>query len=312
MEVGYLPDMFGHVAQMPQLLAAVRLRRTPSCGAACRPRSTAPRSGGRAPTARRVRAEYLPDGLRQRRRAARRRQGPARAGRAAGATSTRALPRDDEPLLWMNGTDHLLAAALARPRRRRGERACRTTTRLRTSRRSPSYLAGAHRRACRRGEGELRSGARANLLMGVASNRVDVRQRRGARRARARTARRAAERAVRCPPTGGRRPLLDEAWLRGDPQRRARLELRLLDRRGVRRRARTGTPRRARSPKVSPSGHCDRSPVRLRAAPPSSVNVSARPRRGAFAVTVPGDDIPAHAQLVERLPADELLVAGGV
>ena len=35
MEVGYLPDMFGHVAQMPQILAPGRASSTPWSGGAC-------------------------------------------------------------------------------------------------------------------------------------------------------------------------------------------------------------------------------------------------------------------------------------
>ena len=59
MEVGYLPDMFGHVAQMPQLLRRLRLRaRRRVAGRARRGRPHGVPVGG----ARRheVRAEYLP------------------------------------------------------------------------------------------------------------------------------------------------------------------------------------------------------------------------------------------------------------
>ncbi len=61
MDVGYLPDMFGHIAQMPQILQqagfahAVVWRGVPSA-------ITKTRSGGRPPTVARVRAEYLPVG----------------------------------------------------------------------------------------------------------------------------------------------------------------------------------------------------------------------------------------------------------
>ena len=67
------------------------------------------------------------------------------------------------------------AAAVARPRRRRGERRSRTTTGS-SSRRSPSTSPTSRPRGSRPWTGELRSGARANVLMGVASNRVDVHQ----------------------------------------------------------------------------------------------------------------------------------------
>ena len=71
MDVGYLPDMFGHIAQMPQLLAAVRLRaRRRVAGRAGGDRQQR-RSGGRRPTARpcgpstscraTATAPYLPD-----------------------------------------------------------------------------------------------------------------------------------------------------------------------------------------------------------------------------------------------------------
>ena len=52
MDVGYLPDMFGHVAQMPQLLAPVRLRPRRRVAGRARRRRPHRRSGGRRPTAR--------------------------------------------------------------------------------------------------------------------------------------------------------------------------------------------------------------------------------------------------------------------
>ena len=76
-------------------------------------------------------------------------------------------------------------------------------------------------------------GARANLLMGVTSNRVDVRQAAARSRARARTSR-SARRAV-----SARRPVAGGAARRSMAARRAqrgpRLDLRVLDRRSVRR-----------------------------------------------------------------------------
>ena len=109
MPVGYLPDMFGHIAQMPQLLQPVRLRRTPSCGGACRAAVDRTAFWWSAPTARTVRAEYLPEGYGNGARAARRRQGTARARIGAlvdGAAAT--CSTGAEPVLWMNGTDHLV------------------------------------------------------------------------------------------------------------------------------------------------------------------------------------------------------------
>jgi hypothetical protein len=51
MRVGYLPDMFGHVAQMPQILTLAST--TQSSGAECPPRSGHTSSSGRHPTDRR-------------------------------------------------------------------------------------------------------------------------------------------------------------------------------------------------------------------------------------------------------------------
>ena len=231
MQVGYLPDMFGHVAQMPQLLAPVRHRATPWCGAACRAPIDAPAFWWDGPDGSRVRAEYLsagyfngsdmpPD-------AARRCSGAHRPVRA----SSRA-PSSATDVLWMNGIDHEVPPAhLGRVVGRGQRRAARDDDerfelRVELARRATSPVHPST--TCPRGEGELRSGARSNLLMGVTSNRVDVKQRRGDRRALARTHRRAAR--CRCGPRSrpGWASLLDLAWLRGDPQRRARLDLRLL------------------------------------------------------------------------------------
>ena len=121
MEVGYLPDMFGHIAQMPQLLRQVGFEHAVVWRGVPR-RSTAAAFWWRAPTARTVRAEYLPTGLRQRRPPPRRRQGVARADRA-GSTTSRASCSSCRHPSWMNGTDHLDAAAVARAGRGRGERA---------------------------------------------------------------------------------------------------------------------------------------------------------------------------------------------
>ncbi len=52
MDVGYLPDMFGHVAQMPQLLAGFGFAAHGRVAGGARRRWTAAASGGRHPTAR--------------------------------------------------------------------------------------------------------------------------------------------------------------------------------------------------------------------------------------------------------------------
>ena len=61
MRVGYLPDMFGHVAQMPQILRPPESR-TRSCGAACPAAVDRHSFRWEAPDGSAVRAEYLPYG----------------------------------------------------------------------------------------------------------------------------------------------------------------------------------------------------------------------------------------------------------
>ena len=207
MDVGYLPDMFGHVAQMPQLLRqfgfehAVVWRGVPSA---------IDRSGfwWSAPDGSTVRAEYLPQGYGNGALVpddAKALVAPHRRVRGgAGRPAHRPDPLDERH----RPPD---APAVAGPGGGRGQRPRR---RLRAA----HLLAGrararrAHRRPARRGRGELRSGARANLLMGVASNRVDVKQA-------AAVAERALERlaeplsALFLPAESWPGALLDEAWL---------------------------------------------------------------------------------------------------
>ena len=105
MEVGYLPDMFGHIAQMPQLLQqfgldhAVVWRGVPSA---------VDRSAfwWKAPDGSTVRAEYLLEGYGN---------GAALPDDAKDLVAmVERFERDHQPflldgaLLWMNGTDHLL------------------------------------------------------------------------------------------------------------------------------------------------------------------------------------------------------------
>ncbi|HEV7524322.1 MAG TPA: glycoside hydrolase family 38 C-terminal domain-containing protein [Acidimicrobiia bacterium] len=168
MDVGYLPDMFGHVAQMPQLLRlagfehAVVWRGVPAAV-----EQTA--FWWEAPDGSRVRAEYLygsysngrdlPDDAKQlvlRARDYEHELGPARLG----------------DMLMMNGTDHQmpqpwLGRVVAEANAQQDEYEFAVTS-------LPEYLADQTTAGLVTVEGELRSGARANLLMGVASNRVDV------------------------------------------------------------------------------------------------------------------------------------------
>jgi len=172
MQVGYLPDMFGHVAQMPQLLAlaglahAVVWRGVPSA-------VTQTAFWWEAPDGSRVRAEYL--------------YGSYSNGRDlpddAKALVTRAHGYEIElgearlaggGMLLMNGTDHQLpqpwlGRVVAEANEiQDGYRFVVTSL--------PEYLAEQPTAGLTTWPGELRSGARANVLMGVASNRVDVHQ----------------------------------------------------------------------------------------------------------------------------------------
>jgi alpha-mannosidase len=210
MDVGYLPDMFGHVAQMPQLLRlfgfehAVVWRGVPSA---------VDRSGflWSSPDGSVVRAEYLPLGY----------GNGALVPDDAKALLRRIGEFEEEqgdllvgPILWMNGTDHLLPQPwLGRVVAEANELSAAA---------GEGYelhicsLAEHVHRAPTDGlpewAGELRSGARANLLMGVASNRVDVKQA-------AAVAERSLERlaeplsALFLPAEHWPGALLDEAWL---------------------------------------------------------------------------------------------------
>ena len=209
MPVGYLPDMFGHVAQMPQLLRLAGLEHAVVWrGVPAAIDQTA--FWWEAPDGSRVRAEYLygsysngrdlPDDAKQlvaRAHGYEIELGPARLPDGGAAPHERHRPP--------------AAPAVARPGRRRGQRRSRTTT-ASSSRRSPSTSPSNRPTGLRDWRGELRSGARANVLMGVASNRVDVHQ-----------ACAAAERAIErraeplsalllLAPSGTPTALLDVAW----------------------------------------------------------------------------------------------------
>ena len=171
MRVGYLPDMFGHIAQMPQIFRlfgfehAVVWRGVPSA---------IDRTGfwWEAPDGSEVRAEYLPTGYGN--------------GAAMPADPTAFLARIEAwaeenaavlagaPVLWMNGSDHrtpqahLPAAVAGANALGEGRWDLRVTP-------LADHLAAAPTDALPHWRGEMRSGARTNVLMGVTSNRVDVR-----------------------------------------------------------------------------------------------------------------------------------------
>ncbi|MHB8439743.1 MAG: glycoside hydrolase family 38 N-terminal domain-containing protein [Acidimicrobiales bacterium] len=169
-EVGYLPDMFGHIAQMPQILSqagfghAVVWRGVPS-------------SIGRsafwweALDGSTVRAEYLTVGY----------SNGSSIPDDAKALVRRASDHDHEisdflkpedGILLMNGTDHQepqpwLGRVVAEANEIQDDYRLEITS-------LSDYVHGASVKDLPRWRGELRSGWRANVLMGVASNRVDV------------------------------------------------------------------------------------------------------------------------------------------
>ena len=174
MPIGYLPDMFGHIAQMPQILRragiadAVVWRGVP----AAIDRNAFLWS---APDGSTVRAEYLPEGY----------------GNASGLLAVpdllpQAVTRfvaesrpffGDESVLAMYGSDHTVPSP-----RLTGLIADANTAltdvevRIETL---PDYILGLRERASEdlpAWTGELRSGARANMLMGVTSARIDIKQ----------------------------------------------------------------------------------------------------------------------------------------
>lgn len=170
MEVGYLPDMFGHIAQMPQILQqagfdhAVVWRGVPSA---------IDRTGfiWSSPDGSKVRAEYL----------------------VCGYGNGAAIPNDPEALLrrlhahedeihsflvdsmlFMNGTDHQapqpwLGAVVEKVNTAQDHFELVVSSLARELTHAPVT-------GLPEWSGELRSGARANMLMGVTSNRVDVKQ----------------------------------------------------------------------------------------------------------------------------------------
>ena len=170
MGVGYLPDMFGHIAQMPQILAeagfehAVVWRGVPSA---------VDRSAfwWVAPDGSKVRAEYLTTGYSN--------TATLPDDAASLVQRTAAYEKDVAPflldrILYMNGSDHLppqpfLGRVLAEANTLQDDYAYTITS-------LPDYLAQAPVDGLPTWHGELRSGFRANLLMGVTSNRVDVKQ----------------------------------------------------------------------------------------------------------------------------------------
>jgi alpha-mannosidase len=173
MPVGYLPDMFGHIAQMPQLLClagfdhAVVWRGVPAA---------VDRSAfwWSAPDGSTVRAEYLRVGYGNGAAVPDDAKAFVRRVAAHEAELGSFLLEPASPILWMNGTDHQtpqpwLGRVVAEANGLQHDYRFVITS-------LPEYLTAAPAVGLPGWRGELRSGARANLLMGVASNRVDVKQ----------------------------------------------------------------------------------------------------------------------------------------
>jgi hypothetical protein len=170
MDVGYLPDMFGHIAQMPQILRlagltnAVVWRGVPSA---------ITKSGflWEAPDGSTVRAEYLPTGY----------SNGATLPDEAKALVERVADYFAEvghfsttDLLYMNGSDHLmpqpwLGRVVAEANDLQDDFSFEITS-------LSKYLGTAPTEGLPGWKGELRSGFRADMLMGVTSNRVDVKR----------------------------------------------------------------------------------------------------------------------------------------
>ncbi|MEV4755964.1 hypothetical protein AB0J86_12730 [Micromonospora sp. NPDC049559] len=179
MPVGYLPDMFGHIAQMPQILAGAGLAH------ACVFRGVPDRVRRHAfawvaPDGTAIRTEYLPGGYGN---AAGLVDNPALVGRRAADLAGRLAAWRDPgtsagPMLAMYGTDHaapapdapdLLADAVAESgvRLRLGTLTDYFVT-------QPTEVAGLPEV-----RGELRSHARANILPGVYSVRAHLKREMG-------------------------------------------------------------------------------------------------------------------------------------
>jgi alpha-mannosidase len=163
MRVGYLPDMFGHVAQLPQILRragltdAVVWRGVPAAVDRHAFRWESPDGSA-------LRAEYLVDGYDNAALLLAAPDGPDAVARLVDAGRTWF---GTDSVLAMAGTDHSAPVA-SRSLQAAGVRVGTL----------PDYLADNAPLApdAPRWRGELRSGARANLLMGVASARIDLKR----------------------------------------------------------------------------------------------------------------------------------------
>jgi glycosyl hydrolase family 38/alpha mannosidase-like protein len=161
MRVGYLPDMFGHVAQMPQILrsagieVAIMWRGVPAAV-----ESHVFDWEGIDGTV--IRTEYMPE------------NGYSNAAYILGDDSVEAVAErlrpwfGDDPILGMVGTDHMPPARDLLERIPEGTRVATLA----------EYFAAEQtlQQTVAKVRGELRSAARANLLPDVVSARIDIKQ----------------------------------------------------------------------------------------------------------------------------------------
>ncbi|MEO7837343.1 MAG: glycoside hydrolase family 38 C-terminal domain-containing protein [Acidimicrobiales bacterium] len=172
--VGYLPDMFGHIAQMPQILAHAGLHHTVVWRGVP---AAVDRSAfwWSSPDGSTVRAEYLLTGYGNG--AAIPDDAKALVRRiAAHETESESFLFDspDGGILFMNGTDHQvpqpwLGRVVSEANQIQDDYRFEVTS-------LGEYLPTAPTEGLPSWRVEMRSSARANLLMGVISNRVDVKQ----------------------------------------------------------------------------------------------------------------------------------------
>src|SRR3990170_3358935 len=173
MEIGYLPDMFGHVAQMPQLLRRAGIEDALVWRGVPAPIHP-PVFAWTAPDGSTVRCEYLLGGYGNGRDVL---SLPDRIAHKLEVYVRAQLPAfGDEEILVMYGDDHSLplpgyAGHVAAFNGEQDRYELRIAT-------LAEYIAATRGRSLpeRSWPGELRSGARANVLMGVTSHRIEVRQ----------------------------------------------------------------------------------------------------------------------------------------
>jgi len=177
MPIGYLPDMFGHIAQMPQILRRAGIDRAVVWRGV--PRSIDRNSFvWRAPDGSTVEAEYLVGGYGN---GAYLFDVPDRlAEKLVGYRAANADFYGDRSLLAMYGTDHAvpsprLADLVDDVNRAGGDIEVRLETLADyAARERPAAAELGDGRTAQVWTGELRSGARANMLMGVTSARMDL------------------------------------------------------------------------------------------------------------------------------------------